>query len=169
MGLELKVIILFHLQGVLCEENVRGVRYDIHDVTLHADAIHRGGGQIIGTARRALYACSLTAKPRIMEPIYLVEISVSVIHNRNRPFNGILSLICVLKRNASLKLFVWNRWAFNLDRLRSVCSRKCQVLTASRYITCVNVETNERDIVLHICQTLDEKTALAQIEIKCIW
>merc|ERR1711973_120376 len=39
-------------EGPLCEENVRGVRFNIHDVTLHADAIHRGGGQIIPTARR---------------------------------------------------------------------------------------------------------------------
>lgn len=61
-------------EGVLCEENVRGARFDIHDVTLHADAIHRGGGQIIPTARRVLYACMLTAQPRLMEPIYLVEI-----------------------------------------------------------------------------------------------
>lgn len=61
-------------EGVLCEENVRGVRFNIHDVTLHADAIHRGGGQIIPTARRVLYACMLTAAPRILEPIYLVEI-----------------------------------------------------------------------------------------------
>lgn len=63
-------------EGVLCDENVRGVRFDIHDVTLHADAIHRGGGQIIPTARRCLYACMLTAKPCLMEPIYLVEIQV---------------------------------------------------------------------------------------------
>jgi len=63
-------------EGVLCDENVRGVRFDIHDVTLHADAIHRGGGQIIPTARRVLYACMLTADPGIMEPIYLVEIRV---------------------------------------------------------------------------------------------
>lgn len=67
---------LFLLQGVLCEENMRGVRFDIHDVTLHADAIHRGGGQIIPTARRVLYASALTAQPRLMEPIYLVEIQV---------------------------------------------------------------------------------------------
>jgi len=60
--------------GVLCEENVRGCRFNIHDVTLHADAIHRGGGQIIPTARRVFYAAMLTAKPAIMEPIYLVEI-----------------------------------------------------------------------------------------------
>jgi elongation factor 2 len=63
-------------EGVLCEENMRGVRFNIHDVTLHADAIHRGGGQIIPTTRRCLYACQLTAKPCLMEPIYLVEIQV---------------------------------------------------------------------------------------------
>jgi elongation factor 2 len=61
-------------EGVLCDENMRGVRFNIHDVTLHADAIHRGGGQIIPTARRCLYACVLTAEPRLMEPVYLVEI-----------------------------------------------------------------------------------------------
>merc|ERR1711902_418234 len=48
-------------------------KYD-YDVTLHADAIHRGGGQIIPTARRVLYASMLTADPRLMEPVYLVEI-----------------------------------------------------------------------------------------------
>merc|ERR1712025_969658 len=61
-------------EGVLCEENMRGVRFNIYDVTLHADAIHRGGGQIIPTARRVMYASALTAKPRILEPVYLVEI-----------------------------------------------------------------------------------------------
>jgi len=61
-------------EGPLAEENVRGVRFNLYDVTLHADAIHRGGGQIIPTARRCLYACVLTAKPRFFEPVYLVEI-----------------------------------------------------------------------------------------------
>jgi elongation factor 2 len=61
-------------EGPMCDENVRGVRFNLHDVTLHADAIHRGGGQIIPTARRVLYACMLTAKPRFFEPVYLVEI-----------------------------------------------------------------------------------------------
>ena len=50
-------------EGVMCDENMRGIRIDIHDVTLHADAIHRGGGQIIPTARRVFYACELTSSP----------------------------------------------------------------------------------------------------------
>jgi elongation factor 2 len=61
-------------EGVLCDENLRASRFNIYDVALHADAIHRGGGQIIPTARRVLYACMLTAEPRLMEPVYLVEI-----------------------------------------------------------------------------------------------
>jgi len=61
-------------EGVLCEENMRGIKFKLLDVVLHADAIHRGGGQIIPTARRCFYACQLTAKPRLMEPVYLVEI-----------------------------------------------------------------------------------------------
>mmetsp|Transcript_35499 Transcript_35499/g.92227 ORF Transcript_35499/g.92227 Transcript_35499/m.92227 type:complete len:846 (+) Transcript_35499:65-2602(+) len=61
-------------EGVLCEENMRGCTYEIHDVTMHADAIHRGGGQIIPTCRRVIYASQLTAAPRITEPMYLVEI-----------------------------------------------------------------------------------------------
>ncbi|GMS97250.1 hypothetical protein PENTCL1PPCAC_19425, partial [Pristionchus entomophagus] len=60
--------------GVLCEENMRGIRFNMHDVTLFSDAIHRGSGQIIPTIRRVLYASVLTAKPRLLEPIYLVEI-----------------------------------------------------------------------------------------------
>merc|ERR1712241_856213 len=61
-------------EGVLCDENMRSVRFNLYDVALHADAIHRGGGQIIPTARRVLYACALTAQPRLMEPVYQVEI-----------------------------------------------------------------------------------------------
>jgi len=61
-------------EGVLCEENMRGVRFNILDVTLHSDAVHRGGNQIIPTARRVMFASQLTAGPRLMEPVYLVEI-----------------------------------------------------------------------------------------------
>jgi len=61
-------------EGAMCDEAMRGIRFNIHDVTLHADAIHRGGGQIVPTARRCLYASQLTASPRFVEPIFLVEI-----------------------------------------------------------------------------------------------
>jgi len=61
-------------ESVMTDENMRGVRFNILDVTLHADAIHRGGGQIIPTARRVIYAALLTASPRFQEPVFLCEI-----------------------------------------------------------------------------------------------
>ena len=62
-------------EAVLTEEALRGVRFNILDVALHNDAIHRGGGQIIPTARRVYYAAELTAGPRLQEPIYMVDIT----------------------------------------------------------------------------------------------
>jgi len=43
-------------EGVLCAEEQRNCRYNIMDAKLHNDSIHRGGGQIIPTARRVMYA-----------------------------------------------------------------------------------------------------------------
>ena len=63
-------------EGPVAEEPLRQTRFNILDVTLHADAIHRGGGQIIPTSRRVLFAALLLAKPGILEPVYLVEIQV---------------------------------------------------------------------------------------------
>ena len=61
-------------EGVAAEENVRGVRYNILDVTLHPDAIHRGGGQLIPTTRRVCNAAAMLASPGLQEPMYLCEI-----------------------------------------------------------------------------------------------
>ncbi|KAI8617455.1 P-loop containing nucleoside triphosphate hydrolase protein [Chytriomyces sp. MP71] len=61
-------------EGCLMDENMRSIRFNILDVVLHADAIHRGGGQVIPTARRVCFASFLKAAPAIQEPVYLVEI-----------------------------------------------------------------------------------------------
>merc|ERR1719273_901125 len=62
--------------GVICDEMMRGVRYNIDDVVLHADTIHRGAGQIMPAARRVFYACQIASSPGLMEPMYLVDITV---------------------------------------------------------------------------------------------
>lgn len=63
-------------EGPLADEPMRGIRFNIMDVTLHADAIHRGGGQIIPTTRRVLYASTLLSEPTLLEPVFQVEIQV---------------------------------------------------------------------------------------------
>ncbi|KAI0391348.1 P-loop containing nucleoside triphosphate hydrolase protein [Xylariaceae sp. FL0594] len=63
-------------EGPVAEEPMRSVRWNLLDVTLHADAIHRGAGQLMPTTRRVLYAATLLAEPALQEPVFLCEIQV---------------------------------------------------------------------------------------------
>jgi elongation factor 2 len=65
------------LEGPLCEEPLRGVRIDVMDLVMMTDAIHRGGGQVIPTMRRAVYGSVLRARPVLFEGVYAVEVHVS--------------------------------------------------------------------------------------------
>jgi elongation factor 2 len=62
-------------QGVLCDENMRGMRFNVTDCELHTDAIHRGGGQIMPTARRLYYALQMLTEPTLLEPIFSCDIT----------------------------------------------------------------------------------------------
>lgn len=75
-------------EGPIFGEQLRSVRVNILDVTLHPDAIHRGGGQLIPTMRRVTYASLLLADPGIQEPVFLVEIQCP-----ENAVSGVYSLI----------------------------------------------------------------------------
>lgn len=64
------------LAGILAEEAMRGIRFNLEDVTLHADAIHRGAGQIMPPMKRAMYACQIKSGPSLLEPMYVCDITV---------------------------------------------------------------------------------------------
>ena len=61
-------------EGPLCDEPVRSVKFKILDASVASEPMHRGGGQVIPTARRVAYSAFLLAVPRLMEPMYYVEI-----------------------------------------------------------------------------------------------
>jgi elongation factor 2 len=61
--------------GPLCEEPLRGCRFNFKDVTMHTDAIHRGAGQIMPAARRVFFSSLMTAGPTLQEPVFLVDIT----------------------------------------------------------------------------------------------
>eukprot|EP00002_Diphylleia_rotans_P024681 TRINITY_DN4880_c0_g1_i1.p1 TRINITY_DN4880_c0_g1~~TRINITY_DN4880_c0_g1_i1.p1 ORF type:complete len:976 (+),score=217.16 TRINITY_DN4880_c0_g1_i1:58-2985(+) len=61
-------------EGPLCDEPIRNVKFKVMDATIASEAMYRGGGQIIPTARRVAYSAFLMATPRLMEPVYYVEI-----------------------------------------------------------------------------------------------
>lgn len=64
--------------GPITEEPVRGVIFKLLDVTLHTDAIHRGMGQVTPAAKRVFLASIMTATPRLIEPVYLADITCPV-------------------------------------------------------------------------------------------
>jgi len=77
-------------EGPLCDEPMRNVKFKILDASIAPEPIHRGGGQIIPTARRVAYSAFLMATPRIMEPVAAVEITA--------PFDCIPAIYTVLGR-----------------------------------------------------------------------
>lgn len=62
--------------GPMAGEPMRGVCFDVVDAKMHSDSAHRRGDQIMPAMRRACYAALLTAQPRLVEPVFLVEIQV---------------------------------------------------------------------------------------------
>jgi len=61
-------------EGPLCGEPLRGVRVDIEDATTHSDPAHRGPNQIAPAARRAVHGSVMAAGPRLLEPVFAVEL-----------------------------------------------------------------------------------------------
>ena len=60
--------------GPLADEPVRGVKVRLLDATIAEEITARMPAQIIPTCRRVAYSSLLTAKPRLMEPVYVTEI-----------------------------------------------------------------------------------------------
>jgi U5 small nuclear ribonucleoprotein component len=72
--------------GPLCDEPIRNVKFKLLHASVSDNPLQRARGQVIPTARRACYSAFLLASPRLMEPVYFVEIQapadcVSAIYN----------------------------------------------------------------------------------------
>nr|VDD53805.1 unnamed protein product [Brassica oleracea] len=65
-------------EGPLCDEPIRNVKFKIVDAWIAPEPLHRGSGQMIPTARRVAYSSFLMATPRLMEPVYYVEIQTPI-------------------------------------------------------------------------------------------
>lgn len=96
-------------EGPLCDEPIRNVKFKILDANIASEALHRGGGQIIPTARRVCYSAFLMATPRLMEPVYYLEIQAPAGAFSLPPvccsFAALLTWICTACcQNASLHI-----------------------------------------------------------------
>jgi len=61
-------------EGPLCDEPVRGVKFRLLQAIIANEVVARNPAQLIPATRRVCYSSMLTAGPRLMEPVYSVEI-----------------------------------------------------------------------------------------------
>lgn len=78
--------------GPLIGETMRGLKFDLRDAVLHADAIHRGIGQLLQPVKKLCCGLLLAASPVLYEPIFRVEITVP------DEFSGAVASILISKR-----------------------------------------------------------------------
>jgi elongation factor 2 len=62
--------------GIIAEEAMRGIKFNLMDIVLHADSIHRGTGQVMPPMKRAIYATQIRSDPALLEPVYVCDITV---------------------------------------------------------------------------------------------
>jgi len=144
-------------EGPLCEEPVRSTKIKLMNVTLAEKMVHRGGGQIIPTSRRVVHSSLLTATPRLMEPVYKLEIqcpgeivdALSPVLNKRRghvvqdgPIPG--TPLCKVKAF----LPVMDSFGFETD-LRTYTQGKAMVHAVFDHWSIVPGDPLDRGIILH--------------------
>jgi len=63
-------------EGVLTSEIMRGVHYNLLDLSYVSDAVHRGSGQVLPAMRRLYYGAQLSAAPKLMQPIFQANFEI---------------------------------------------------------------------------------------------
>ncbi|ORZ35335.1 P-loop containing nucleoside triphosphate hydrolase protein [Catenaria anguillulae PL171] len=76
--------------GPLCDEPMRNVKFRLLEAHIADHPMHRAGGQIIPTARRLVHSSFLMASPRLLEPIYAVDVQT--------PADAVSAVYAVLAR-----------------------------------------------------------------------
>ncbi|CAH7671023.1 ribosomal protein S5 domain 2-type protein, partial [Phakopsora pachyrhizi] len=61
-------------EGPIFDKSIQNVKFRLLDATITGKPMYRGGGQIIPTDRRVCYSSFMMAAPRLMEPVYYIEV-----------------------------------------------------------------------------------------------
>lgn len=62
------------LEGIVAKEKLRGVRFNLVDIMLHSDRVHRNANIMAQTMLRSMRACQLCNGPTLCEPMFKVTI-----------------------------------------------------------------------------------------------
>jgi U5 small nuclear ribonucleoprotein component len=96
---------------------IRNVKFKILDAVIAPEPLYRGGGQIIPTARRVCYSAFLSATPRLMEPVYAVEVQA--------PADCVTAVYTVLAKRRYVYMTMTMSFCFPARRTRFSLSFGC--------------------------------------------
>lgn len=85
-------------EGPLCDEPIRNTHFRIMDATILDKEIYRSTSAIVPLARRACCAGFMTASPRLMEPIYRIDIVYSGVAGNSHALYGSIKKLVMARR-----------------------------------------------------------------------
>ncbi|KAI3846209.1 hypothetical protein MKW92_005741 [Papaver armeniacum] len=86
-------------KGILADEHMMGICVEVSDGTLHAGATHRGG-VLDSAAVSSVHASVRRAAPRLLEPVYMVEVLT--------PMNALGTVYTVINGRQNCQIFQQN-------------------------------------------------------------
>ena len=85
-------------EGPLCDEPIRNTHFRIVDATLLDKEIYRSTSTIVPLVRKACCAGFMTASPRLMEPIYRIDIVYSGVAGNSHALYGSIKKLVMARR-----------------------------------------------------------------------
>ncbi|KAJ2550936.1 translation elongation factor 2 [Coemansia sp. RSA 1933] len=154
--------------GPCANERLRGCRFNIMDVALHADSIHRGAGQIMPAMRRAVYAATLAAKPTLQEPVYLVDVQcpktaiggIYSVFNRRRGQVFEENMHSASMYNVKAYLPVAESFGFSTDLRSATSGQAFPQMVFDHWSTMSGDATNPVDKVSIVCSKIRERKGM---------
>lgn len=156
--------------GPLIGEKVRGLHFELTDLVLHSDAIHRTGQQISAPMTSVCKGLILEADPILYEPIFLAEINVAT-----DQVSGVTSTLSSRRgiteefRDEGLRttiigyLPVRESFGFNADLLKATKGQASAVLSFSHYSILPGSLTDKNSLLYQTVMSVREKRGLGEL------
>ncbi|KAG0418424.1 Elongation factor 2, partial [Dictyocoela roeselum] len=159
------------MQGPLIGEKLQGVIFELKDVVLHSDAIHRTGMQISAPMTQVCKGLILAAEPILYEPIFKVEISVNTDY-----ISGVTSTLsgrrgiseefrdCGMQTNIIGYLPVNESFGFNAELLQATKGQASCVLSFSHYSVMPGNARDESTLLGKTIKAIREKRGMGDLK-----
>ncbi|KAF7683484.1 Elongation factor 2 [Astathelohania contejeani] len=158
-------------RGPLIGEQLRGVRFELNDLVLHSDAIHRTGNQVTAPMSSVCKGLVMAANPILYEPIFQVEVNVSRDY-----ISGVSSVLCTrrgectefreesaMRTNVYGTLPVREAFGFNNELMKQTKGQASSVLSFSHYAQLPGSIDNPGSILYETVMQVRKRRGLGEI------